>query len=116
MEPHGAFINYLVEPGAGGLSNPQGLTFGRDGSLYVSSFNTNQVLRYDGSTGASLGVFASGGGLVNPNGLAFGPDGNLYLSSCGANAVKRYRGTTGAYMGDFAPGGGLKQPTFLTFK
>lgn len=32
-------------------------------SLLVASIGTNQVLRYDASTGAFLGVFAQGGGL-----------------------------------------------------
>ena len=49
--------------------------------LFVSSYFTDNVLRYDGKTGAFVDTFASGGGLDRPAGLAFGPDNNLYVSS-----------------------------------
>jgi DNA-binding beta-propeller fold protein YncE len=91
------------------------LVFGPDGNLYVSSTATNQVLRFNGTTGAFVDVFASGGGLTGPYGLAFGPDGNLYVSSVYTNQVLRYNGTTGAFVDIFASGGGLNFPTFLTF-
>jgi hypothetical protein len=35
----------------GGLSQPIGLTYGPDGSLYVASYGTSEVLRYGGTTG-----------------------------------------------------------------
>ena len=65
--------------------------------LLVSSESTNNVLRYDGTTGAFIDVFASGGGLEIslPEGLALGPDGNLYVGSFFTNGVLRYDGTTG---------------------
>jgi hypothetical protein len=71
--------------------------FGPDGNLYVSGFGSDNVLRYSGTTGALLGVFASGGGLDSPLGLVFGPDGNLYVSSAVTDNVLRYDGTTGAF-------------------
>jgi hypothetical protein len=87
--------------------------------LFVSSLGTNEVLRYDGSTGASLGAFvtAGSGGLLFPQGLTFGPDGNLYVSSSATNQVLRYDGRTGAFIDAFvtAGSGGLTQPTFLIF-
>jgi len=69
--------------------------------LLVSSNDTNEVLRYDGTTGAFVGVFASGGGLDGPVDLVFGPDDNLYVASETTNNVKRFNGTTGVFMDDF---------------
>ncbi|MBC7969772.1 MAG: PEP-CTERM sorting domain-containing protein [Verrucomicrobia bacterium] len=81
-----------VAASGGGLTRPYGNAFAPDGSLFVSSFRTNQILRYDVATGAFLGVFASdnnGGlgsanGLNGPNGLLFGPDGSLYVTTQGS--------------------------------
>ncbi|HSU30500.1 MAG TPA: PEP-CTERM sorting domain-containing protein [Bryobacteraceae bacterium] len=75
--------------------------------LYVGNFfgpGNEDVLRYNGSTGASLGTFVptGSGGLTFPLGGAFGPDGNLYVSNSDAEAVLRYNGSTGAFMNTFA--------------
>ena len=48
------------------------MTFGPDGSLYVASYNNDQILRYDGSTGEVF-VAAGSGGLVEPEYLTFTP-------------------------------------------
>src|SRR5207237_1444786 len=79
----GAFIDHFVRPGSGGLKKPSQFAWGPDGNLYVGSEDTNQVLRYDGTTGAFIDVFVDGnrpdgGGLKKPSGLAWGPlDGHL---------------------------------------
>ena len=83
-------------------------------ALFVSSDDTNQVLAYNGSSGAFLRTFASGGGLTEPEGIAFGPDGNLYVSSRPAQ-VLRFNGHTGAFMNVFASGSGLKDPAGIAF-
>ncbi|PSN20193.1 PEP-CTERM sorting domain-containing protein [filamentous cyanobacterium CCP5] len=75
----------------GGLFRPYGLAFGPDGNLYVSSFLSDQILRYDGTTGIFLDVFAESDGtpegLNGPNGLLFGPDNALYVTTQGSVAV-----------------------------
>lgn len=85
-----------VAASGNGLTRPYGNAFAPDGSLFVSSFRTNQILRYDSATGAFLGVFASDNnsglgtvsGLNGPNGLLFAPDGSLYVTTEGtANDV-----------------------------
>ena len=60
----GAFRGALVtddpatpEDESGGLTNPAGLVFGPDGTLYVSSNTTHEVLRYDGQSGAFRGAW-----------------------------------------------------------
>lgn len=75
----GGFLEVLVvdDPGTpedetGGLSSPHGLAFGPDGNLYVASFDTHQVLRYDSISGDFIDVFvASGNGLSGPIALLF---------------------------------------------
>ena len=79
-------------------------------TLYVASGHTDQVLRYDGTTGDFLGVFAQGGGLDDgPIHLAFGPDGHLYIYNPDTAEVLRYDGRTGRFLDIFVkdfPGGG----------
>lgn len=101
-----SFSSEFVVPFAGGLANPHGLTFGPDGHLYVAGGETDgRVWKFDGVTGASLGLFvtlADNGGLSRPDGITFGPDGNLYVSSSDTNNVLRYSGTSGAFLDVFA--------------
>jgi DNA-binding beta-propeller fold protein YncE len=142
-----AFLNYFVAPGSGGLTHPSYMVFGPDGGndgkpdLYVavaaekegSSPNVGEILRYDGTTGASLGTFVApnSGGLNAPAGLAFGADGDLYVANANwwtgpevfhtgdfpAGAVLRFDGKTGAFKGTFVAGGtgGLANPSGLLF-
>jgi len=107
-------IDNGVDPTFGFTLGPLGLAFGPDGNLYVSNDFTNNVQRFNGTTGASLGTFVSAG-LDVPTGLVFGPDGNLYVSSFNTNVVQRYSGRTGASMGIFAISNELSGPEQLVF-
>ena len=98
-------IDVFVPAGSGGLNGPVGFVFGPDGNLYLTSAFTDQVLRYNGTTGAFIDVFASGGGIDNPSSVRFGPDGNLYVSGFFSHNVARYNGTTGAFIDTFIPAG-----------
>jgi MYXO-CTERM domain-containing protein len=86
--------------------------------LFVSSYNTGQVLRYDQNTGAFLSVFASGGGLSNPEGLVFNADTNadgipdFFVTSGGSNSVIEYDGSSGNLVGTFSTG--LNGPIGMT--
>jgi streptogramin lyase len=97
------------------LAAPVARAAGPASSLFVSSYQTNQVLRYDGATGAFVDVFAPGGGLDLPWGITFGPDGNLYVSSYNTNQVLRYDGLTGDFIDAFTSGRQLISPTGLVF-
>lgn len=83
------------------------------GYLLVPSFDTQNVLRYDATTGAFIDEFVQhkSGGLNQPNAVAFGPrDHDLYVTSgfYGGNglvrAILRYDGTTGAFIDPFTQG------------
>jgi hypothetical protein len=108
----GAFLDEFVPAGYGGLSHPVGMVFGPDGNLYVSSAATNNVLRYNGTTGEFLGAFvpSRSAGLLHPKGLVFGPDGDLYVAHGGItfgsepnspSAVLRFQGPFGSSPGAF---------------
>ena len=58
------------------LAAPSDLHFDALGNLYVTSFSSNQVLRFD-DLGRFDTVFASGNGLRQPSALAVGPDGDV---------------------------------------
>jgi streptogramin lyase len=111
-----------VVPMQARLTGVRGLAVGPDGNLYASSHWTDQVLEYDGRTGAYLGVVIPAGAnpsgtnpLQSPWALAFGPDGNLYVVGQISNNVLRYNMATGA-VDEFIPSSaGVYQAKGLTF-
>ena len=118
----GAYVKDFISAASGGLKDPDDLTFGPDGNLYVSSgSNTDgQILRYDGKTGAFISVFAQSSSMKRPYGNAFGPDGNLYVASFRSDEILQFNGKTGAFIAVFAKGNGttaglLNGPNDLMF-
>jgi hypothetical protein len=70
----GAFLGLFVPTlGNGGLTRPDGIVFGPTGNLFVSNGDTGKVLRFAGSDGHFLDVFAE---LDFPLGL--GPAGLVF--------------------------------------
>jgi streptogramin lyase len=113
----GAFIDEFVASGAGGLSNPTDLEFGADGHLYVlphGSLGSESVWKYDGSTGAFIGLFGAGGGMAHTHGLTWGPDGNLYHGRLSEATIARFN-SSGASLGELGPHGGLSTLSDLAF-
>ncbi len=84
------------------------------GNWVVGSEN---VRRFDGSTGAFDSSFATSSGELNrPYSAIVGPDGNFYVSGYNSDNVVRFD-SAGNYLGEFVTSGsgGLNQPCGLAF-
>jgi outer membrane protein assembly factor BamB len=92
----GAFIDqFTVEP-----TGAESMRW-RSGSMFVSSHNTDEVLRFRAQDGSSLGPITRGF-LDWATGFDFGPDGNVYVASFFDDAVMKFNRRTGQSMGTFA--------------
>ena len=113
------YIDDFVSANSGGLFNPHNVVFGPNGDLYVASGFGEQVLRYDGQTGAVKDAVITSGasGVVtdNPWALAFGPDNKLYVAGRNSNNVLRYDPATGVVDEFISAGSGVWNPKGLAF-
>ncbi len=73
FDSSGNFVRKIISAGSGGLGQPSCLSIGPDGNIYICSGDTDQVLKYDGASGAFLSVFieTGAGGLNQPVSLVF---------------------------------------------
>lgn len=80
------------------------------GTLYVSSFYTHNIQRYDSTSGTFQGSFipTRSGGLHLPHEILFGPNNIVYVRT-DDSGIRRYNADTGAYLDTFisASSGGL---------
>lgn len=99
----GAFI--IDAGGSGRLNRPEGLVFGPDGNLYITSFrvdesDTDSIRIYDGHSGVFKGkidLYAIGQPRAFAQALLFGPGRKLFVPISGgdsAGQVRRYDLTT----------------------
>jgi hypothetical protein len=118
----------IADPGeTADLHRPEGLTFGPDGNLYVTSYqanasDTDKILVLNGTTGQlqkEIILDNVGGDRAFGQAMAFGPKGDLFVPISGTGpdtgAVRRYNVSTGTYTNFVAPGGPLGSPWYLTF-
>jgi WD40 repeat protein len=88
--------------------------------MLVAGFSADAVLRYDGSTGAFIGTFASHPSLDGATSITYGSDGNLYVLGEFSQNVLRFDGLTGAFIDEFISPAtmgmhGLTDPGFMEF-
>lgn len=69
--------------------------------LLVAVFGGDVVARYDGTSGALVGTFASHATMDGPTAMVYGADGNLYVLNEFSHNVLRFDGTTGAFIDEF---------------
>jgi streptogramin lyase len=102
-----------------GINSPVDIEIGLDGLIYATGFASDDIRRYDATTGAFIDTFvaAGSGGLNSPSRLAWGGDGHLYVTSMNTSEVLRFNGTTGAFIDAFVSSGsgGLNQPDGIAF-
>ncbi|HEX4415330.1 MAG TPA: hypothetical protein VH107_16980 [Lacipirellulaceae bacterium] len=72
------------------------MTFGPDNNLYVADYGHRQILRFNGSSGAYLDVYATTYDL--PTSVSFDTTGNLYVGT--PNEVEKFAPGTGAPLGN----------------
>lgn len=114
----GTFLGNLVSSGSGGLNGPDvGTVVGPDNILYVPSFNTNSILKYDPANGNFLGTFVPSGTLelTQPRTILF-RNNMVWVTSDSGNKVLRY-GLDGHYVDTFvsAGSGGLSGASGMVF-
>ncbi|MCA9278671.1 MAG: NHL repeat-containing protein [Phycisphaeraceae bacterium] len=110
--PSGLVKDHFVGTGLTNLNAPYKAVYGPDGDLYVSGTLSNNVQKYNGQTGQSLGEIISpgAGGLSTPLGLTFGVDNMLYICSGTNDRVKRWDPNTGVVSDFIVPGNNLDNP------
>ncbi|MCH8047776.1 MAG: SMP-30/gluconolactonase/LRE family protein [Planctomycetes bacterium] len=122
----GAFRGQFVITGSGGLYFPAAITFGPDGDLYVVDGDPDveghdiRVLRYNGTTGAFMGVYVQTRNSpgFGGRGLTFGSQGDLYLDVNG-EGILRFQGSSGDQPGElidvFSPSTQVLRPRDFSF-
>lgn len=114
----GAFIENFVDRFEGGMGEPSGITFDTSGNLYVASYTTNEILKFDSNGDVVPGgpfIAAGTGGLANPRGVTIGPDGLLYVANGASESILRFDPVTGDFIDDYTYGATIQLPNGITF-
>ena len=82
-----------------------------NGEVYVGDHATNDVRRYDATTGALLGVLTT---VDTPSDMVIGPNGNLFICSYGSAYVKEVNVDTGAFVDQWSTDP-LSRPNDIAF-
>lgn len=71
------------------------------GNVLMTDSANDQVLQFDGVTGALMGTFATLPGGTLPSDMRYGPNGNLYVCGYGNSTVFELHPTSGAIVGSW---------------
>ncbi len=88
----GAFIK-TYNPGGGWMWSA---LYRPSGSVLATHSSTDEIVEYDATTGAMIGVFATLPPGTLPSDMRYGPNGNLYVGGYGGHNVFELHPTTGA--------------------
>jgi streptogramin lyase len=92
----GVFLGNVIAPGAGGLSDAQGVAITPSGDYLVGDFVNDNILRF-AANGAFVGVFASGPAIATPFDVVTGPGGHVFVANAGGlDTLARLDPVTGA--------------------
>lgn len=97
-----------------GLDGPWGIAVNHQ-YLFVASFTTDEIQKYDLETGKFVSSFGNENELDCPEGITFGPNNTLYVASFLNDKIVRY-GIDGRYLGVVANStSGIKGPEDVGF-
>ena len=108
-EPAEATVAVLAQGGP--LHGSNGIYFGPDGRLYVSSLSSAAVAAVDPESGAVLDRWGPEDGVKGPDDLTFGPDGSMFWTDFAFGDVGR-RTPDGTTTVVASPGLGVNPITF----
>lgn len=119
----GAYVDTFADSSSG-LHRPEGLSFGPDGNLYVTSFlfgsDPDEILIFapSGVLIGALPLYPAGALRVYAQTLLFGPGGDLFVPLNNNGVVRRYSAAANfaSYTSLPTKGNALKQPWYMTFK
>jgi hypothetical protein len=120
----GSFVDVFIHDvgGVGKLNRPEGLAFGPDGKLYITSFradptDTDKVMIYHAANPHPrvIALDTVGGGRAFAQALLFGPGGYLFVPISGNGTDTGAVPSFDNFVPPIAQGGPLGSPWYLTF-